>query len=311
METAMILFFLNPEVKQIVTEASSPMTGMSFVEIEQRIQRVFMLGADILTAILLQRWLENECFMETTTKLIRSAPRPMKSSGRRDVPITLLGGSKFTFKIRYLVEDLQNRRGRRRGVGRRREAGGGVYPQLLFLGIRDRLSPALRSEVARQCVALASFEEARTNLIHRGVNLDLKTLRRITKRFAQDSITARNLRFQLHETGHLESTSELTGRTVVVAVDGGRVRLCVPGKRGRRNARTGRRKYKCPWREPKLLTIYTVGDDGKKDQDFKPICDGTLGDSDALCSLVGNYLKVLGAADAKQIVFIGDGARWI
>jgi hypothetical protein len=121
---------------------------------------------------------------------------------------------------------------------------------------------------------------------------------------ADVGIEARN------DLGEAEETRQLEGKRVVVALDGGRLRTRVSGKRGRRREETGRRGYDTPWREPALLAIYVVDEDGKKTKDH-PWYEATLGGWDEAFRIATNLLKRLGARHAREIVIAGDGAATI
>ena len=75
--------------------------------------------------------------------------------------------------------------------------------------------------------------------------------------------------------------------------------------------KNGHRGYKTFWREPKLLVIYLIDDNGKIDHEFRPIYDGTLEDADAIFEMLAGYLKALGVDQARQLIFVADGAKWI
>jgi hypothetical protein len=96
---------------------------------------------------------------------------------------------------------------------------------------------------------------------------------------------------------------------VVISTDGGRVRIRT-NKKGKRTKK-GRRRYRTDWREPKLLAIYIVDEDGKIDRSFTPVLDGTLKGPDAVFGLIEQYLSQLGIDEATKVLFIADGATWI
>src|SRR5690606_648913 len=102
---------------------------------------------------------------------------------------------------------------------------------------------------------------------------------------------------------------EFAGRHVVVTVDGGRVniRRRVAG----RPKKGGRKHFVTEWREPKLLTVYVVDDEGKRDRTIAPVIDGTLGDADAVFELLTFHLLRMGAHAARHLTVAGDGAPWI
>jgi hypothetical protein len=65
------------------------------------------------------------------------------------------------------------------------------------------------------------------------------------------------------------------------------------------------------WREPKILTLYVLGEDGRRDKRVPPVIDGTLGDADAVYDLVRYHLLRLGGHQASEVAVVGDGAVWI
>jgi hypothetical protein len=68
------------------------------------------------------------------------------------------------------------------------------------------------------------------------------------------------------------------------------------------------------WREPKLLMIYTVKQQGGRtriDKSFVPVIDGTLNGPDALFKLMRYYLEHLKVTEADKVLVVADGARWI
>ena len=149
---------------------------------------------------------------------------------------------------------------------------------------------------------LSSFEETSSTFRDRGVNLHINTIRRIAERFAKRAAMAQ-------QAGGLVCAETLDGRTVVISTDGGRVRIR-KDKRGPRTPK-GRRRYSTHWREPKLLIIYTVDENGRMDRSFTPFIEGTLKGPDAIFGLIHFYLAQLSAHLAEKIVFVADGARWI
>jgi hypothetical protein len=101
----------------------------------------------------------------------------------------------------------------------------------------------------------------------------------------------------------------LVGRRVIVSTDGGRIRIRKK-KRGPKTKK-GRHRYTTKWREPKLLIVYTVDENGDKETSFLPIIEGTMKGPDAVFALIKFYLKQLAVTKAEKILFVADGARWI
>lgn len=204
-------------------------------------------------------------------------------------------GADLTLNVRYYRRNC-DRRNKKRYAG--------LYPGLMLLGIFERCTPALTSEVGQMVVLLGSFAEAQQVLLEQGHKLDEKTLCRIAYRAAE------RVRLAQKTTGYLgHSQEDVAGRRVVISSDGGRIRLREK-KRGPKTAKR-RNRYHAAWREPKLFIIYVVDETGKQDTSFEPLIDGALQGPDTLFAMLANYLKALKIEEADQILFVSDGAPWI
>jgi hypothetical protein len=160
----------------------------------------------------------------------------------------------------------------------------------------------MESEVSGLAAMLSSFEEVSNLFEDRGIPIGINTIRGIATRFAFRAQAAKQIdRIDLPDT--------VTGRRVVVSTDGGRIRIR-KNKRGKRTSK-GRRRYRTDWREPKLLIIYVVDEDGHADRCFSPFIEATLKGPDAVFGLISYYLKRLQIDRADKVIFIADGARWI
>ena len=180
----------------------------------------------------------------------------------------------------------------------------GFYTGLALLGIFERCTPALTSEIGQMVVLLGSFAEAQQILSEQGHRLGEKTLRLIAYRAAD------RVRLAQKATGYLGHSQEsVAGRRVIISSDGGRIRLREK-KRGPKTAKR-RNRYKAVWREPKLFIIYMVDETGKQDSSFAPLIDGALQGPDILFAMLANYLQALKIENADQILFVSDGAPWI
>ncbi len=105
------------------------------------------------------------------------------------------------------------------------------------------------------------------------------------------------------------TTQNVEGKRCAVSVDGGRIRIRT-AKKGKRTAKN-RRRFQADWREPKLLHIWVLDDDGTICRSFAPWIDGTMKGPDAVFMLLAYYLTAIGITAAKQVLFIADGAPWI
>ena len=99
------------------------------------------------------------------------------------------------------------------------------------------------------------------------------------------------------------------GRRVVATVDGGRVQI--RRRVGGRPKKGGRKRFVTEWREPKVLTLYVLGEDGRRDRKVPSVIDGTLGDADAVFELLLYHLRRMGAHKAAELTFVADAAPWI
>ena len=98
------------------------------------------------------------------------------------------------------------------------EAEAGTLPALVVLGIYDRCTPKLASDASRAVAMLSSLAEAQAQLRSDGIALDIKTLRSTAYRYAARARAAQ----QSAACGLLD---RVTGKRVVVSLDGGRVRV--------------------------------------------------------------------------------------
>jgi len=189
--------------------------------------------------------------------------------------------------------------------------GTGVYPILDQLGIVGRSTPALRLLVSRAVCEANSVDSARDLLAEGGVVIDHKAALRLTYLVTGDALKARENAMKASTTGLCTQQAEgpFANRRVVAAVDGGRIhiRRRVAG----RPKKGGRKKFVTEWREPKVLTLYVLDDEGRRDRSIPAVIDGTLGDADAVFQLLTYHLRRLGGDACESLVFVADGAKWI
>lgn len=171
-----------------------------------------------------------------------------------------------------------------------------------MLGVYDHFTPGLASEVCLISAIVASFEEACRVMRDRGVDIAAKKICEMARRYARRAEFAKR-------NSSMPTTESLAERRVVVSTDGGRIRIRKK-KRGPKTEK-GRHRYTTKWREPKLLIVYTVNENGEKDASFLPVIEGTMKGPDAVFGLIKFYLKQLAITQAEKILFVADGARWI
>jgi hypothetical protein len=179
------------------------------------------------------------------------------------------------------------------------------------LGIRKGATPALHSQVGRLTALLPSIESARDELRHRGPALDEKAVHRMARQLGAEVLATRTRDLQRFRDGRLPPGQEMAGGHVVAPMDGGRVRIRTQVEAGKRKGVKYRRKIRVEWREPKLLILYLSDRKGRMLKGTRPWIDGTMNGPDHLMELLAFHLHGLGAARAKAVSFVSDGAPWI
>lgn len=171
------------------------------------------------------------------------------------------------------------------------------------MGILGKASPAFLSKTVQMALLCPSLETAKAVLDEQGVQVNTKTLRRYCSVAGEKGMEWRGLI-------SLDGTEKLDGVTVVIGIDGGRLRER-RGKLGRWKKGQKRRGFTTEWKEPKLFTIYFLNADGEIMREFPPLHDATMGDHEVMFELLEQYLTALPMEKAERIVFCGDGASWI
>lgn len=258
--------------------------------LEQETTRLTDQLAKLLIAETLQQTADDSQTNQQARSRFQGAGAPLKNQGKRDVTIRTPRGS-LTIRVTYYSRNCDRSREHK-----------GLYPVLLVWGLHEGCTLGLASEVSKWVAMLGSLEEVEQLLAERGLGLSINTIRGIAYRFAAQARA-------IQRAGQLDWGESTAGRRVVVSTDGGRLRIRTT-KRGPKTAK-GRNRYRTDWREPKLLMIYVLDDQGKMDQEFLAVLDGTLGGPDAVFALLKSYLRELKVEAADQVLFIADGARWI
>ena len=286
---------------------SKARTPVEFREMELDVAKRCRQLSDGITACVLQDTVSDPSFEREVSVAARQGGL-LRQGGRRDVTVTLVGGS----RVRLTQLEYLKRNGRRKRRGRPRtkrgKSGTGLYPCLAALGICFGVTPALAGEICAQVADSDSVRAGRSALARRDIDLGHKQTLRIVNGFSARAVAQRQA-WLLQARRRQAAKSAVKGMRVVVATDGGRIRER-HYKQGRRRA-NGHRSYDAPWCEPKLLVVYLINDQGKVLHTLRPIVDGTLGDCDAIFPMLTGYLRALGVEQAKQLIIVGDGAKWI
>lgn len=281
---------LMSEITQLSASIEPMETPEQLDTLEQQIHALTRELGDQITALKVQQSINGEALQDKNHQLIKSQPKKQRNVGKRGVNVRFLGGTRVRVVVSYYTQKSTQKKGR------------GFYPNLILLGIHDHCTPALASEISLLSSALCSFKEARHLLKTRGCCLNIKTLRTIIKRYAARVRCAQQLGAPL-------SIPSIEGRRVVVSTDGGRVRIR-RNKSGRKTKK-GRCRLHTNWKEPKLMIIYVVNEEGQLDPTFHPFIDGTMSGPETLFGLLEYYLIQLNITLADKVMFVGDGAHWI
>lgn len=295
--TGMNIDCFPAEVQVFISDFLSVLAKQSELKdaetVEAREQELQCAAGQLLAKVLerdIQQSIDSASLKEEERQLIKGWPKKLKNRGMRAVTLQTSWGIIITVKARYFS-----------GNGRSAQ-GKGLYGALQLLGLYNHCTPVTGSEVARTVAALGSLEEARNELQQRGIILSINTLRRIAYQWSE------RVRNRLSHSG-LQFADQTGQRRVVVSSDGGRVRI----RRHKKGVKTrkGRSRYHTDWKEPKLLIIYAVDEQGLRDKHFLPYLDGTMKGPDVLYGYLRFYLGKLAITQAEHVVFISDGAPWI
>jgi hypothetical protein len=180
------------------------------------------------------------------------------------------------------------------------------------LGIQEGKSPALVRDIGRLAATLPSYEAVQEELAQRGVRMNIKEVHGIGRHAGQATLAYRLRSLELYRQGKLPA-GDGRGKRLAVMIDGGRTKLRTATRRqkGQGKSKTQKRRYRSEWREPKLLIIFEMDEQGRMQKKTKPIIDGTFQGPDELMEVLAMRLHQLGAAQAQVVVFRSDGAPWI
>jgi len=265
------------------------------------------IAGAVLRAIAADPVLQAEASLAARSE-VSATGRSRRHGGVRSVEVTLLGGSSVSLDVEYQQPNYRSKK-RRTKKKTRGKGGAGLFPVLAALGIWFGVTPALAGEVCRQIADSDSVRAGRAALERRGILLSQRKALALLNSFSCRAVDQRRRWMDIIRQCPAR-VGPLRGKRVVVATDGGRIRQRVPAKAGRRRA-NGHQRYDAPWVEPKLLVIYVIDDEGKMLQEFRPVYDGTQQDCNAIFDMLEAYLKALGAHEARQLIFVADGAKWI
>lgn len=297
MRTALILHvyshYIQIELSKLFEEFSQTWDTQ---RLEEGVKRLADELAACLIAEALNEILVSKGFLERLKEV--GSKGGMRFKEYRRLQVRLQNGIQVEIKTPYFLKATPKRGRKKKGPN-----GRGSHLGLAVMGILGQATPGCISFVVQMALLCPSLAVAEAVLHEQGFVIDVKTIRRYC---AQLGETGMQWRGQVS----LEGGETLTGNTLVIGIDGGRLRTR-RRKPGRRKAEQKRQGFYTDWKEPKLFTIYLLDPDGEIIRDFPPLHDATMGDHQQALALLEQYLAALPLADAARIVFCGDGARWI
>lgn len=290
-----------------LTSNVSEWDGRTIRDQEQKIREASLILAGQCIALLLYNLSQlkeaQETAIDQTLGWWRAKSRRHGKCRRQ---VLTMGNVTVSLYLPYVVERRQSPKGKKKSRHQ------GFCPFLRWLGMEEGVTPLVWSTIAQYGTISSSFAAAGTTLIDWGIRISIKRIERLTYHFGRVGLSLREAKiFQLRN-GSLPPGKVLKDQRVVICADGGRSKIRRE-KKGRRNRKTNRRGFHGEWVEPKLLTIYIVDEKGKKIKTGEiPITnDGTYGDFKDFLEILEMYLVSLGISQAKQILLLADGAKWI
>lgn len=262
-------------------------------QFERQISSLGRKLASLHHGLALVRAANSSQLRQAERKFVQALPKKFHAQGTRTKIIHLPGDVRVTLSVTYYHRCKSPTAGQH---GRR-----GLFPLLMLLGISGHYSPQARTRMAQAATLLGSYEEAVEMLAGEGIEVSVNQLRDVTAGMGR-------MLQKLTTQGSLTVAGNVSGRRIVVSLDGGRVRL---RERRRGKTKKGRKRFSPQWREPRLFIIYAVDDEGRMADDFPPVIDGTLGSCDQLFAMLLAYLRGLNLTAAARVLFVADGAAWI
>lgn len=246
--------------------------------------------SDLYAALSHQEQVLSDSFKQDEKIYLEATGKRSTFKDYRTVSVLYRNGNRIDIYMPYYVF-----KGSNRGKGK------GVKPGLQILGIHHGVVNGLSTHIAMLSAALSSYDEVKKHLAKSDINLSVELITKISKDISRMA--------RLCQSAEKYFVGFKNTNTVVVAIDGGRLRVRKK-KRGPKTPKK-RNKFHAQWREVKLFVIYVVDNEGNKIKKELPIIDGLIGSTQSVFNLIKKYLLGLSLEDVNNIVFVADGAPWI
>ena len=285
----------------------------ALAELEHDVRNAFSRGADLVVAGLIALVMKQAGFDEACEETRQNYRFPLSRGRMRPLRIRLLGGLLVWVASLYCEP--------RRGWFRKQDEDvPGLHIELAQFGFGKGCSPALESRVSRQAALCPSLQFAQEELAREGLEMDVKTITRITYQCGEGMLALRTDELMRWRLGKLPAGKEFEGKRISVQIDGGRAQtrgdlrpataaaektdedgLPVEDAPGRSKKRP-RQTFDAEWREPKLVTIFVHDEHGRMEKESRAVVDGTFLGPDATAELVAMHLHRLGCAGGERHV---------
>jgi len=263
----------------------SKLLSGDFYGFEEALHKWLLDLYDKICELMLKELSQSDIFDKVQRELARE--KGLKKLKTRQVEIQLRTGTKVKFDSLYCKKAPKEYEDSR-------------HLSHLFWKTDKKSGPMYQSLTCLLSVICPSFLLSKEILNYQGIHANFDRVRTLSLSMGENCKKDR-ARIQLKE----EET--LSGKRVLISVDGGRTRMRVhfDEKAGKRS-----QKYATPWQEPKLFVITTIDEKGKTNKERLPIYDSCFGDDETF-EILAQYLKVLEIEKAKDVQFVADGALWI
>jgi hypothetical protein len=292
-----ILNSFNEDIKQKIVELEERLyETLDFSAVEQAMAEMMNRFSATVLEMMLNQLLSEQNILATLKEM--GGRMALKYKEYRTITVRLYNGQRIKVKTPYFSKAKGKGRKRKKKKGNK-----GAHLGLVVLGFIGRSSSWFVSEVVKMALLCPSFAVAKEVLSGRGIELDVKTVRRLCRELGIIGLSGRG---QIS----LAGGEKIAGHTLVIGIDGGRLRERIekegPKKKGEKGP-----GYSGEWKEPKLFTIYLMNEKGEVVKEFDPLHDATMAGKNGLFAMLEQYLLVLDWPAVSRIVFCGDGAKWI
>lgn len=294
-----------------------------FEQVEQEAKELFDYGTGLFLTGLIAKTMQTQEHTQRSDSVRENYIIPLRSGQDRQVEVHMGSGFPCYATTRYCQPKNRSEK--------EEDHTPGLDIELSLFGFSGNVSPWLVSKVTRTVALATSLDQAYKELQRDGIKLERNMIDRIVTQSGSEMLTVRERMLEEFESGSMVQGTEFAGQKVSVQIDGGRTRTRselvaidplenfgktqsevsgVPSQgRSKEKRRTG--TFTATWREPKVLKIYVHGSDGRKNEAFSELIDGSFGDADYLERIIAMQMFRLGANQAASITFNSDGATWI